>query len=75
MSNESPRWVVASEEEVFIGDFVALARHPDSVGRIVGVAGDHTGVPSVELVEGPNQGRTVVVWPSDILLKLQRHGR
>jgi hypothetical protein len=71
---EQARWIVASDEEVVIGDHVALARHPDSVGRIVRVAA-HTGIPEVELIEGPNRGRTMAVWPSDILLKVQRYRR
>lgn len=65
-------WIIASGQGVKVGDYVALARHPDSVGRIVGVSGDHTGSPSVELVEGPQFGKVVIVWPSDILLRIRR---
>lgn len=70
--NGSPaRWTVSSGEEVFVGDHVALARHPDSVGRIVG-AGDAAEDVEVQLTSGPETGRVITVHPGDILLRLRR---
>lgn len=66
------RWIIASGQEVGIGDHVALALHPHSVGRIIGVAGDQTGAPSIELTAGPRKGSTVSIWPSDILRRVIR---
>lgn len=71
-STQPRTWIIASGQEVRIGDHVALARHPDSVGRIAGVSGHHTDAPSVELTEGPGAGKVVIIWPSDILLMIRR---
>ncbi|BCJ71843.1 hypothetical protein CS0771_13870 [Catellatospora sp. IY07-71] len=73
-AGSTARWIIASGEEVFLGDHVALARHPDSVGRIVGVDKSHLGWPAVELTEGPQAGKVVPVLPSDILVRV-RTGR
>lgn len=63
-------WIIASGQDARIGDLVALARHPDSTGRIIGISGHHTGAPDVELTAGPGAGKVVTTWPSDILLRL-----
>lgn len=72
MSDSQPRWIVASLQEVRIGDWVALSYHRDEVGRIDGLADDHTGRPRVVITEGPREGKTVNVWPNEILLKVHR---
>jgi hypothetical protein len=66
------RWIISSGEEVHVGDHVALARHPDAVGRIVGVDTAHTGWPAIEVTEGPQLGRVLHVLPSDILVRVRR---
>lgn len=66
------RWVISTGEQVAAGDLVALARHPDSVGRIVGAADHELGSPRVELIEGPQVGQVIDVRPEDILLRLRR---
>ncbi|MEU8000990.1 hypothetical protein AB0B66_07500 [Catellatospora sp. NPDC049111] len=71
-TTDPARWVISSGEQVAVGDHVALARHPDSVGRIVGVSGHEHGLPRVELTEGPQVGQVVEVPPDDILLRLHR---
>jgi hypothetical protein len=69
-------WLAASSgpdgvrEAVAIGDYVALERHADSVGKIVGVA--ELDKPFVQLIEGPGRGRFVSVDAAEILLKVQR---
>ncbi|BCJ76616.1 hypothetical protein CS0771_61600 [Catellatospora sp. IY07-71] len=71
MNGSPARWKVSSGEEVFVGDHVALARHPDSVGRIV-AAGDAEDSMEVLLTSGPETGRVITVRPGDILLRLRR---
>lgn len=64
-------WLATSSgEEVAVGDHVALERHADSVGKIVGVA--ELDRPFVQLIEGPGQGRFVSVDAAEILLKVPR---
>lgn len=71
MTRRRPGWVTAGGQEVFVGDHVALARGRDAVGRIVGAAADGE-LLCVELVEGPDRGRTVLVDPAEILIKVWR---
>jgi hypothetical protein len=63
-------WIAANGEELRVGDLVALPNHPDEVGRIKEATGDHTGRPRVEITAGPRLGKTVDVWPGEILLKV-----
>ncbi|WP_155371051.1 hypothetical protein [Catellatospora vulcania] len=71
MKSRPTSWVTAGGEEVFAGDHVALARNRDAVGRIVGAA-DADELLCVELVEGPERGRTVLVDPAEMLIKVWR---
>ena len=64
-------WIAADSSEVRIGDHVAVDLYPDAVGVIVGVNPDR-GRPDVRLTEGARAGKTVTVWPYQILLKVQR---
>ncbi|BCJ71228.1 hypothetical protein CS0771_07720 [Catellatospora sp. IY07-71] len=66
------RWIISSGEEVYVGDHVALAQHPDAVGLIVGLDTGHTGWPEVRVTEGPKRGQVLNVLPSDILVKVRR---
>lgn len=65
-------WVVCNGELVSIGDYVALDLSRDCVGRIVGVADDHTGRPVVMVTEGKGAGAKLPVWPAQMLLKVSR---
>lgn len=66
-------WIAADSSEVRIGDHVALDLGPDVVGVIAGVCPDR-GRPEVRLTEGARVGKTVTVWPYQILLKVPRRG-
>lgn len=69
MDYEAPRWTISSGQVVGIGDEVALEFHPDEIGVITGVV-DGRGLPTVEILEGPNRGRVrPVVYPAQILMK------
>lgn len=65
-------WIAADQSEVRVGDYVAVNRSPDSIGRIVGVC-EITGRPQVEITEGPGTGRTETMFVSQILTKAQRY--
>lgn len=64
-------WIAADSSEVRIGDQVAVDLDADAIGIIVGVNPDH-GRPDVRLTSGPRAGKTVTVWPYQILLKVPR---
>jgi hypothetical protein len=61
--------MVASGQEVTVGDEVALEFHPDEVGVITGVHAER-GLPVVEIIEGPNLGKVLpMVFHAQILRK------
>lgn len=72
MNGSPARWTASSGEDVFIGDHVALARHPDAVGRIVSADDEDPDAVQVQLTGGHEAGRVVSVQPGDILLRLRR---
>lgn len=69
MSDSQPRWIVASGQEVGVGDEVALEFHPDEVGVITGMHPER-GLPTVRVTEGPNRGQVrLLVFPAEILMR------
>lgn len=61
--------MIASGQEVTVGDEVALGFHPDEIGIITGVH-PQRGLPSVKVTEGPNRGKVrPLVYPAEILMK------
>lgn len=65
MTTGRPQWVVAAHDMAHIGDHVILSKPADTPGVIIGVD-PHTGVPTVQITDGPRSGQTIGVWPSQI---------
>ncbi|BCJ76177.1 hypothetical protein CS0771_57210 [Catellatospora sp. IY07-71] len=72
MSGSPTNWVTGDGDMVSIGDYVALDLDSDAVGRIVAVCGDATGRPLVQVTEGHRSGKRLAVWPTQMLLRVQR---